>query len=479
MRCSPCRSLLAIGVLLLLASPAAAAGITLDAPFGDGMVIQRGVPVAVRGAALPGDVVIVAFAGRKEKVKVGEDGRFQVVLDPVKPGPPRELKVASERGDLLTVRDILVGDVWFCSGQSNMAWSVGRSRDAAREIAAAKHPRIRLLTVPRRPTAEPAPIGPVRWLTCTPKTVPAFSAVGYYFGRAIQREVRVPIGLINSSYGGTPAEAWTRAEALTDDALRSRHEKARTAGKAHPRSPSTLWNGMTAPFVTFPIRGVIWYQGESNATRAEQYRTLFPAMIGDWRVQWGREDLPFLFVQLANWGKDPPNARGSNWAELRDAQLHTLRTVPRTGMAVTIDIGNPKNIHPKNKQDVGERLARWALVMEYGKRMVVSGPIPMSHRVDGQRITILFDHVGRGLRLRSGIDGQTGFTIAGEDRVFRPAKAKIVGRGVVVSHPEIALPVAVRYAWANAPLATLFNREGLPASPFRTDDWPLVTAGRR
>jgi len=471
-------TVLAALVLLGFAAPVAA-GITLDPPFADGMVIQRGQPVPVRGTAPGASAVVVGFAGQKKTAPVDGEGRFEIVLSPLGAGPARVLGVRSSNDEVLQVLDVLVGDVWLCSGQSNMGFTVRRSKDAAKEIAAADHPSIRLMTVPRRPRQVPTRDLPVRWLPCSPKSVPSFSAVGYYFGRELSRKVRVPIGLVNSSYGGTPAEAWTRAEALSDDALRGRHEKARAAAKAHPRSPSTLWNGMIAPLAGFPIRGVIWYQGESNATRAEQYRTLFPAMISDWREQWGREDLPFLFVQLANWGKDPPNARGSNWAELREAQLFTVRSVPGTGMAVTIDIGDPADIHPANKQDVGKRLALWALANVYGKKVVFSGPLAKGHRIQDGRVIVLFDHTGGGLRLKPGADGATGVTIAGADRVFLPARAEVVRMSLVVWHPAVPEPKAVRYAWANAPRATLFNRESLPASPFRTDDWPMVTAGRR
>jgi sialate O-acetylesterase len=479
MRCSHSCSSLAFLVLLLLAVPATAAEILLDSPFGDGMVIQRGVPVPVRGSAPGAEAVSVGFAGQTKRARVEPNGRFQVVLDPLKPGPPRSLRIRASNDMVRLLSDILVGDVWFCSGQSNMAWPVSRSRDAKREIAAADHETIRLVTVPRRPAVVPTALGRLNWVACSPKTVPGFSAVGYYFGREIQRKIRVPIGLIDSSYGGTPAEAWTRAEALTDDALRDRHRAMRKSGKAGAKQPSTLWNGMVTELVAFPVRGVIWYQGESNAQRAEQYRTLFPAMIRDWRDRWGQETMPFLFVQLANFGRNGPAAGGSAWAELRDAQLHTLRTVPRTGMAVTIDIGDPKNIHPVNKQDVGRRLALWAWKLSYEKDVVASGPLPDEHRIAGREFLVRFVHTGGGLRLRPGLSGTTGFTIAGEDRVFLPAKARVVGRTVVVSHPAVSRPKAVRYAWANSPLATLFNREGLPASPFRTDDWPAITAGRR
>jgi sialate O-acetylesterase len=453
----PCcfrRSALALCALIALAAPLRAE-ITLAPPFGNGMVIQRDRPITVRGRCPGATAVSVKFAGKTAKALPDAEGAFEVSIGPVSSAGPHKLVLTADTGDRLALNQILAGEVWLCSGQSNMYWPVSRSKDGRKEISAANHPGIRLLTVPRRAVPEPAADLTASWVTCSPETVPRFSAVAYYFGRELRRKIKEPIGLIHSSVGGTPVEAWTRG-------------KPNPGAKVGVKSPTALWNGMIAPLVGFPIRGVIWYQGESNARRAAQYRNLFPGMIRDWRVQWGQEKLPFLFVQLANFGKNRPAAERCFWAELRDAQLHTLRTVPDTGMAVTIDIGNPRNIHPVNKQDVGKRLALWALANTYGKKkVVVSGPLYRDHRIERDRVIVTFDHVGGGLKLA----GDTGFVIAGEDRDFLPAKASVVGKTLVLRHAAIVKPAAVRYAWANSPTATLFNKEGLPASPFRTDEW--------
>jgi len=310
--------------------------------------------------------------------------------------------------------------------------------------------------------------------------------VAYYFGRELHETLKVPIGLVHSSWGGTPAEAWTPTAALRAEASlaplleqwKQRITDARAKGakdpSLHHHHPGNLYRGMIAPLVPLSIRGAIWYQGESNAGRAWEYRTLFPVMIRAWREVWGRPDLPFHFVQLANFRKVEPQPGDSAWAELRDAQQHTLRTVPHTGMAVTIDIGEAGDIHPKNKQDVGRRLARQALHAQYGKAAVPSGPLYREHAHVGAKVTIHFDHVGDGLAAR---DGETllGFTIAGEDRKFVPATARIEGETVVVFSPQVPKPAAVRYAWADNPVCNLVNAEGLPASPFRTDAWRLTT----
>ena len=475
--------------LALLASvflaPALSADPTLPSVFGDHAVLQRDQPIAVWGRADPGERLTVRLARRSASTVTGEDGRWRVELPAFQAGGPHVLSVKGRT--TIRLEDILVGDVWIASGQSNMAWPVKASNDAKAEIQAADHPRIRLFTVPRRTALEPQHDVPgTGWHACSPETVGTFSAVAYYFGRELHRELGVPIGLVHTSWGGTPAEAWTpeatiRADAtlavLIDDWTR-RMEAARAKnGKdlsRHHHRPGNLWRGMVAPLVGLSAQGVIWYQGESNAGRAWQYRTLFPAMIEAWREAWARPDLPFHFVQLANFRAVKEEPGDSAWAELRDAQLHTLRTVPHTGMAVAIDIGQADDIHPRNKQDVGRRLARWALHAQHGKSLVPSGPLYRDHAVDGAAVRIRFDHVGAGLAARDG-EVLHGFTIAGEARVFVRATARIEGGAVVVSSPDVPAPVAVRYAWADNPVCNLVNADGLPASPFRTDDWRLTT----
>jgi sialate O-acetylesterase len=300
--------------------------------------------------------------------------------------------------------------------------------------------------------------------------------VGYYFGRTLHQELDVPVGLINSSWGGTMAEAWTSREGLTGEPdFEPILQRSAQFKPNHPHQASVLYNGMIQPLIPLGIRGAIWYQGESNVGRAEQYQKLFPAMIANWRSQWGQGDFPFLFVQLAPYHYGDP--AGPNCAELREAQRLTLDNAPNTGMAVTTDIGNVQDIHPKNKQDVGRRLALWALAKTYGEDVVHSGPLYKSMKLEDGKIRISFEHTGGGLVAKGG--DLTHFTIAGEDGNFVPAKAVIDGRTVVVQSDQVAAPVAVRFGWQNGAEPNLFNAEGLPASPFRTDDFKLATAGNK
>jgi sialate O-acetylesterase len=410
------------------------------------------------------------------------------------------------------------GEVWVCSGQSNMAMQVQSSNDSKEEIAAADYPNIRLFTVSRKVAQKPLNDCQGSWSQCSPETVPSFSAVGYFFGRKLHQELNVPIGLIHTSWGGTPAEAWTRIELLKAnpdfEPILARHaerlanfprakreysekleqwkqaaEKAKVEGKNPPRrpraplgpdnphSPAGLYNGMIAPLIPYGIQGAIWYQGESNASRAYQYRRLFPTMITNWRKDWRQGNFPFLFVQLANFMDTKPDPGESAWAELREAQTMTL-SLPNTGMATIIDIGEAKDIHPKNKQDVGKRLALWALAETYNNDIVYSGPLYKSMKIEGGRIRLSFDHVGGGLVSR-GDEILKGFAVAGADREFVWADAEIDGNTIVVGSDKVAEPVAVRYGWADNPVCNLYNKEGLPAGPFRTDGWPGVTADAR
>ncbi|MFQ5503729.1 MAG: sialate O-acetylesterase, partial [Planctomycetota bacterium] len=377
-------------------------------------------------------------------------------------------------------------------------------------VSAARFDRIRLFKVARTVAEKPQEDCKGSWRRCSPASIPDFSAVAYFFGRHLHRELGVPIGLIQSAWGGTPAEAWTSTEALAGTPelapilerwrkilagypeARRRHEQRLAAWKKAPRAkrgrrprpprgprhqhrPSGLYQGMIHPLTRLRTRGVIWYQGEANASRAYQYRTLFPLMIRDWRRAFGQDRLPFLFVQLANFKLR--RGDGRSWAELREAQLMTL-AFPDTAMAVTIDIGNPADIHPKNKQEVGRRLALAALARVHGRELVFSGPIYRSHRQSGNTIVLEFDHVHGGLATR-GSPVLEGFEIAGADRKFHPAKARIRGDRVLVRSDKVGKPVAVRYAWADNPVCNLVNEAELPASPFRTDDWPGVTREAR
>ena len=475
-----------LGIALLLATATEAfADVSLPSVFGDHMVLQRDRTVPVWGRAKPNEQVTVTLAGQRKTTRAGAKGTWKVMLDPLAASGPHAMVVKGTNE--VRFEDVLVGEVWVCSGQSNMAMSVSQSADAQTEIAAADHPRLRLLAVPRRPMTEPQEDFDGRWLPCSPTTVRGFSAVAYYFGRRLLRDLDVPIGLIHTSVGGTPAEAWTDLRALQKERalapLLERWTKALERGKGRKgdpalsgHRPANLWNGMVAPLVPYAIRGTIWYQGESNASRAVQYQTLFPALIRAWRAQWDQGDFPFHFVQLANFQARKEQPGESAWAELREAQRLTLQTVPNTGMAVIIDIGEANNIHPANKQDVGARLAAWALHHDYGKDVVPSGPLLRSAEPRGKELVLTFEHA---TELEARGDGVLrGFAVAGRDKAWVWAKARLEGETVVVEHPQRKKVHYVRYGWADNPDCNLINGAGLPASPFRTDDLPLTTAGK-
>ncbi len=655
------------GILAGLVAVGCAAGVQAEVKlaslFTDNLVLQRDMPVPVWGKADPGEAVAVIFGKQSKDVKAGADGKWMVKLDP--------LKASSEPSDLIVkgsneivLKNVLVGEVWVCSGQSNMEMSVKSSKDSEKEIADGKHPQIRAFVVAKAAEKDLQDSFSGKWTVCSPETVGGYSAAGYFFGREINDRLDVPVGLLMTYWGGTPAQAWTElsylkgdedfagylAEYERDSALskidfekigKQRKEieaemqkrvddpgnkgeldgwqnpgidlsswekvkvptgwftdkniygaiwyrrdievpaewagkdlvlnigviddfdttyfngekvgaigketdswwtvsrqykipgksvkaglntvavrvfndfsgggfcsapdrinlaladssaslklagewlrKIEVAVKTFPQlprmqnSPSFLYNAMIAPAIPYAIRGAIWYQGESNAGRAYEYRKLFPTMIKSWRDNWGQGDFPFYFVQLANFMavKDSPGE--SSWAELREAQSLTLSNSFNTGMAVIIDIGEAKDIHPKNKQDVGKRLAFSALSNTYGKSVESSGPVCRAMKYENGAIRLFFDHVGDGLEAKGG-DPLTGFAICGADRKFVWAKADISGDSVIVSSPDVKEPIAVRYAWADNPVCNLYNEEGLPASPFRTDSFPGVTQPKK
>ncbi|MBN2451809.1 MAG: sialate O-acetylesterase [Lentisphaeria bacterium] len=480
------------------------------------MVLQRDMPLPVWGNADPGEQVTVRVGEQRATAVANNEGAWSLVLPAMSAGGPHAMTVAGRGDDTVTIQDILVGDVWICSGQSNMNFRVQNVKHRDAEIAAADHPRLRHFQIANRVSPTPLRDFSGTWTVCRPDTVAAWTAVGYFFGRELHTRLDVPVGLVHTSWGGTPAEAWTAQEVLesmpecapilerfrtacekypearrkydaeTVPAWQEKVTQAKAAGtqpprkpqppmnETDPKSPSGLYNAMIHPLVPFAVRGAIWYQGESNAGRAVQYRTLFPAMIRNWRTVWAQGDFPFYFVQLANFMKpqDDPN-RSSSWAELREAQAMTL-TLPNTGMACIIDIGEADDIHPRNKQDVGLRLALCALAGTYAHRdLVCSGPTFREMTREGQALRLRFDHGGGGLAVRG--DTLTGFAIAGADQRFVRATARIDGDSVLVQAPELAEPVAVRYGWADNPPCNLYNREGLPAVPFRTDRWPEAT----
>jgi sialate O-acetylesterase len=496
-----CACLLAVWII-----PPALGEVKLPAIISDNMVLQQSAEAAIWGWASPGEQVTVTLAGQKAAATADAKGDWSVRLATPKPGGPYELTVTGA-DNTITVKNVLVGQVWLCSGQSNMAFPLKASADAGAELPAARFPSIRLFTVAASFQDAPANDVAGEWRECEPNAAADFSAVAYYFGRDLHNILGVPVGLINSSVGGTKAELWTSKQAFETDpnlkealedhqrradrfpsdqakyeqdlaAWKDAAEKAKAEGKelpAQPRSPRTphplgsLLNGMIAPLTHYSIAGVIWYQGESDSGAWRLYPRLFPAMISDWRRYWGRADLPFLFVQLPNYRDRRPGPSDSNWARLREAQLMAL-AAPDTAMAVTIDIGDPNDVHPANKRDVGLRLSLAAQKIAYGRDVVWSGPICDSVKFEGSRAIVSFKHPGGGLVARG--PALTGFALAGDDRRFVWAEARIEGPTVIVSSPDVPQPVALRYAWADNPECNLYNREGLPASPFRTDDWP-------
>jgi len=679
--------------LLILAVTAAAgfADVGLPAVIGDNMVLQQGKKIPIWGWAEPGEQIIVSVNWHSMRwgVTADKDGKWMFKMNSPAAGGPYEMTISGK--NTLTIKNILAGEVWVCSGQSNMEFSVGAMEgwksgvfDVKQEIASADYPKIRLFTVQKKVADTPQSDCVGNWQLCSPQTVGGFSAVAYFFGRELHSNLNVPVGLIHTSWGGTPAEAWTSARVLktlpdfkgaieeieqaraNPEPLKKKYEQqmldwqkkidlsgpdgrgctdvnyddsgweqmelpqyweqagladfdglvwfrkdieipqswtgkelilelgpiddmdvtwangirvggletpgqwqtarqykvaptvikagrnviavsvldtgggggiygsaeqmkirpAEAAGEAaislagrwrykkgydlksmppqprppllvnNPNAPTSLYNAMIAPLIPYGIQGAIWYQGESNASRAYQYRRLFPAMIQNWRDDWGQGNFSFLFVQLANFLAINSDPSDSEWAELREAQMMTL-ALPNTGMAVIIDIGEANDIHPKNKQDVGKRLALWALAKTYGKELVYSGPIYKSTKIERRAIVrgdvflpfirvrdyecvirLFFDHVGGGLVAKGG-EPLKGFAIAGADRKFVWADARIDGQTVVVSSDKVPEPVAVRYGWADNPVCNLYNKEGLPATPFRTDDWPGVTANKK
>ena len=483
-------------LLVFVCSPIFGA-VRMPALFSDHMVIQRDEPVRMWGDAASGEAVTVTFRGMQRASTSDSLGRWRVEFPSGESGGPFVLSVQGT--NTITFADVLVGDVWIASGQSNMGFSLRDAQNAKEEIAGANLPLVRLLNVKQRfadyPQEDVAVMKP--WSVCTPDSASDFSAVAFFFARELMRREHVPIGIIESAWGGTPAEAWTSMHALSQDAslmpvflawsamadaesatmraeARERKEIEEKAGGDenlrlpwHPVfnswAPAALYNGMIAPLTRFPIRGVIWYQGESNTDglRFPVYGRLFQTLIRDWRSAWVEGDFPFLFVQIANFHTGPLD----HWPEVREAQTDALQ-LANTAMAVTIDIGDPDNIHPTNKQEVGFRLALAARAMVYREPVEFSGPLYRSMIREGSSLRLYFEHVDGGLVTRG--NQLQGFEIAAADGNFVPAKADIDGVAVTLSNPSVPLPTQARYGWSGDPVCNLFNKSGLPASPFRT-----------
>lgn len=512
-----------VDVLVLLltivnATFGALAAIEMPSIFGDHMVLQQGKKVALWGTAAPNEKITVSIGDKYSETTANAQGEWKVVIGRMSKGGPYDL-VVKGKDSTLRFSDVLLGEVWLGSGQSNMQWPVKSAANPEEEIANANFPNIRLFTVARAVATTPMKDCEGQWVVCSPETIAEFSAVLYYFGKELHQQLNgMPIGLIHTSWGGTPAEAWTsratlesdsdlaeivqnwdrlvaeypEAKAAYEKAMEEWEKKAEKAkvsnepeppkpqaprGPDHPWLASGLYNAMIAPLIPYTIRGAVWYQGESNAGRAYQYRKLFPAMINDWRKAWGQGPFSFYFVQLANFRERQTEPGDSEWAELREAQTMTL-ALKNTGMAVTIDIGDADDIHPKNKQDVGKRLALNALAKDYDKDMVYSGPMYKAMRIWKGKAILSFSHTHGGLTT-SDSGPVKGFALAGNDRKFVWADAVIKDKHVVVSSPQVPDPVAVRYAWASNPDCNLVNGAGLPASPFRTDQWPGMTLGSK
>ena len=469
---------------------AASAAVSLAPVFTDHAVLQRDKPLPVWGAADPGESITVTFAGETVSTVADEQGQWSVALSALP---------ANTTGQTLTVRgvntveftDILIGDVWLCGGQSNMEWPLRLTTDADTAIPAADLPLIRHLKIEGRIARDPINEARGTWTVCTPETAPHFTGVGFYFARRLLAETGVPIGLLNSTWGGTPAEAWLPPSALNDlDVLgaSTSHQAASYQGihdnivryreqLAAGKKPSMPWrpgaentalvlnNGMIAPLAPFALKGVIWYQGEANADQPETYRTLFGAVIESWRAQFQQPELPFYWVQLANW-----TPGGIGWAYLREAQTQTLE-LPHTGQVVINDVGDPDDIHPRNKTAVGERLARLALRRLEGRDIVDSGPTFTGAFFDDDSARVVFDHAA-GLHTTDG-GAPLAFEIAGADLKFHPATAAIEGPSAVRLRSEaVPLPLHVRYAWTGHTPVNLVNGDGLPTAPFRTDKQP-------
>lgn len=498
--------------LLITTAFGAEANVKLPAIISNNMVLQQQTKAALWGWAAPGEKIsiVTSWNGRTTRVTAGTDGKWLTYVKTGKAGGPYTIRFKGN--DELRVENVMLGEVWIAAGQSNMEFFMTKTKNASytgvlnyeAEIKAADYFGIRMIDVANKVADAPQSDFKGDWKVCTPATADTFSAVAYYFAKEVHTQTGLPIGIINATWGGTPAESWTRKDILEKDkdfkVILDRYEqqcreypeagkaykeelakwksdssKSKGAAPREPMSPNSskspykLYNGMVAPLVPYTLKGVIWYQGENNADRAYQYRRLFPAMIQNWRDDFRNESLPFYFVQISPHRSQNP--------EIREAQLLTLRHVSHTGMVVTTDNGDSLDIHPRNKKLVGERLSLWALHHNYGKPVAYSGPLYKSMKVAGNKIRIQFDHVEGGLVAKGNAALQE-FTIAGSDEQFVPAKAVIEGNEVVVWSEAVDKPVAVRFAWRNIPAPNLYNKALLPASPFRTDHWKGATEGK-
>lgn len=508
------RTLRVVLLLGLIGASVLRAELKLPSIIGDHMVLQQKQSNPIWGWDTPGTHVTVSFAGETYSATADRGGKWTVKLGAVPANAtPQVLTIAGTTKR--EIQDVLVGEVWMCSGQSNMGFTLGGTYTGDLEAAASNLPNLRLITVPRVGTQELKTDFKGEWRASTPQTAKSFSAVGFLYGRYLHEILGVPVGLINNAWGGSAAEAWVRRETLEQDprfqALMERTVKRETqlqsekgradfaaatakwkvaSGKAKaekktvppaPRDwlidnarPGNIFAGVVHPTLGYGIKGVIWYQGESNAGTAYEHATLFPFLIEQWRKEWGQGDFPFYWVQLADFMAERPTPGDSNWAELRETQTKTLR-LPNTGQAVIIDLGEARDIHPRNKYDVASRLVRWALVKDYGLKLPYRSPELKSAAFNGQTATLTIDCFGSSLRAFD-VTEVKGFAICGADKVWQWATAKIVGQDrVEVTSDKVPHPIAVRYAWADNPVCNLYSADGLPVTPFRTDDFDMKT----
>jgi len=508
------RKTLLLLALAFTAVPALLAELKLPAVVGDHMVLQQKQSDPIWGWDTPGTKVTVSFAGQDYSATAGSDGKWTVKLAPQSANStPQSMTISGS--SKLQIQDVLIGEVWMCSGQSNMGFTLSGDWNGDLEAAASDLPGMRLIQAPLVGTQELQtdykPGEASHWRAATPETAIRFTAVGFMFGRYIHEILHVPVGLINNAWGGSAAEAWVRRSTIEQDPRfkllmerttqqekeqestfaakmaewKAAVEKAKADKTALPREPNNwlagnarpgnIFAGVVYPTLGYGIKGVIWYQGESNASRAYEYKSLFPFMIEQWRKEQGQADFPFYWVQLADFNPEKPLPGDSSWAELREAQTQTMK-LPNTGQAVIIDLGEGNNIHPKNKHDVAARLVRWALVQDYGMKMPYRSPEYKSMAIAGNKATLTFDTFGSSLRSFDVAEAR-GFAICGEDKAWHWAKGKLVGKDQVeVWSDEVAAPVAVRYGWADNPVLNLTSNDaGLPVTPFRTDDFKMST----
>ncbi len=506
-------------VFVLIGNITGHADVLLPDVIGNSMVLQQKQVIPIWGTADPGEAVTVTFGKSKKTAVADANGKWRVDLGKLNANSaPQTMSISGKNS--IVLKDILVGEVWLVAGQSNMQRLLRETDNGETVQASANHPNIRLFNVSREVAFKKRSGKLANWAACTPESVKEFSAAGYYFGVELEKELKVPIGLINSSYGGSQAEAWTPVDYLLtnpdlkatvertkiweaerprvrleyDEAIKKWREdsdKARAAGARPSPSPgvpdalrdyriaSSIYDGMIAPLIPFAIKGAVWYQGESNEARAEQYQILLPTMIRSWRERWGQGDFPFGIIQLPNYRAIKNDPEETPWSFLREAQRRTVLNTPNTGLIVTIDIGEAGDIHPKNKLDVGRRMFRWAMRDAYGRTML-EAPMLKKAEANGTKVVLTFDSAGAGLKITDG-DRLNEFAIAGTDKKWVWAEAKIVGKDKVeVWSASVPKPIAVRYAFNSNPKhPNLTNDSGLPASPFRTDSWPDPTAGKR